>query len=764
MIGYVEQPHIKEEDQKVVVYVDYTNGSYNIRGYKNATLYQKGKRLKESEQKSGIELSFSDPISGTNPFDNYRKENYSRELLKRRRNEIEKRLKALKKTYPGFRYSKKLIKYVDPIMYKSLQDFDGRNRQSNNRLETDNNKVLLLDDTDFSDRYLMAMTRTYPRNQYSNLSKKEYEKKCRKLRRNELKEAGIAVSYHIGLFNVSEKLSLLDRINGFIIARNQEKLIGKKAVKRSILLKKEYLLEQSNKFNNEVNNYVEKSKANMLKLDELNVDLSKKISRDSEKEQRSSEIREKNVKTDKLRRKVSTRTDSIRNKNYLNKKGNKRKIKVPFIKKLNKLRRKRTEKYCPIRSMRYKYNKKGLAIVGVTALAISGTIGILEAYNNQKIPTIRRKVDTTEQYVIPLSSVDVNQNSFEGVALETVDELPADRIQEDESTKTEETITNQSQALDVVFIDSEKENLTEASIIENNEEQEAQVESDAIEENNENETQIDSNAIEYNNENETQIESDTIEENIENETQVESDAIEENVENETQAESDAIEENVENETYVESDAIEENIENETQVESIITEESKDNNQETANYKKEIIPKEELLSLENIEKRIENLKSDTELFEINNLSKEEQEELFKKTVLSKYQKVIVIGEKPKSKELKDMLVMNNQKYYETPEGTGTSGRFGKHVNFTIEFIDIKNENGIWKRVTKQGLDLYSLIQENPNIEYSIHFKGLGFVHKSQFEDITRAQAEYMMKNGENQNIESNHIDTFDEEER
>lgn len=200
-----------KKDKGVKVVVDYTRGYYNIIGIYNDRVYQIHK-----------------PIRGHDK-DGFFKASYSRRLVKLRRKQMERDIKKIIKKDPNFKYSEKMIKKVDPLMYKVLQDWDMKS------------------ETTYALDYLKTMIQKFDKEQSFYVAREFYDESCASARKDDLARAGIDISYNVGLFNTSKSLNIFDKIKGMIIARNQAKLI-KANVKSSLILKKNYYLDDIDRF------------------------------------------------------------------------------------------------------------------------------------------------------------------------------------------------------------------------------------------------------------------------------------------------------------------------------------------------------------------------------------------------------------------------------------------------------------------------------------------------------------------------------------
>lgn len=191
----------------VNVKVDYYNGTYTVKGIYNNKI-----------------LPLRIPITGVDK-DGYFKRNFSQGLILERKRQMKRILKKIKKECPDFKFSKKLIKNVDPLMYKALKSWDK------------------MAETTYATDYLKTMVQTFDESSFAKTSQGTYEEKCRNARRKDLKKHGIRMSYDVALFNTSKNLSLLDRIRGIRIAKKQEKLASVEVKKSTFMKKREVSLD-----------------------------------------------------------------------------------------------------------------------------------------------------------------------------------------------------------------------------------------------------------------------------------------------------------------------------------------------------------------------------------------------------------------------------------------------------------------------------------------------------------------------------------------
>lgn len=243
----------------VKVEVDYHTGYYYIYG-----IYQ------------GDPIRIQKPIRGTDRDGEF-KASFSRRLIGYRREEMENEMERILKEEPNFKYSPKLLKKVDPLMYKILEDWD---------------RISL---TTYSRDYLKTMTCDYSKS----------KEQCRKIRAKKLRRAGISMSYETGLFKTSKGLKFMDRVRGSIFARNQKQMCNAK-VDSSFILKDDY----------------EEDSDLEIELVDLNENSPKKEHKAS-KEQFKQALRSNGVAVKEEKkslkhfgRKLADKADSIKNKKY----------------------------------------------------------------------------------------------------------------------------------------------------------------------------------------------------------------------------------------------------------------------------------------------------------------------------------------------------------------------------------------------------------------------------------------------------------------
>ncbi|MBR1540367.1 MAG: hypothetical protein IJ629_04270 [Clostridia bacterium] len=199
------------DDKEIKVVVDYARGYYSIIGVYNGEVH-----------------SINKPINGVDN-DGYYKDNFSRNLLRRRRTQIFRRLRRLNKKDESFQYDKGMITKVDPMLFKLLEDWDK------------------MAGTNYSNEYLKIMTQKIERNAGGTEPTDFYKKRVQRIRMTNFFESGIRVSYNVGLLNANKSLSIFDRIRGIRFARAQRELAGAD-YHSSLRVKKDYYLQDMSDF------------------------------------------------------------------------------------------------------------------------------------------------------------------------------------------------------------------------------------------------------------------------------------------------------------------------------------------------------------------------------------------------------------------------------------------------------------------------------------------------------------------------------------
>ena len=189
----------------VKITVDYENGCYNIAGIRGETVHTERK-----------------PIRGIDKDIQY-KASYSSSIRKMRRRELIRRAERLKAKDPSFKYTEKSLKNVDELMFKTLKDWDN------------------MAHTDYANSYLKIASKVIDRKDFPKMSRKDFKRKCIRIRRRELNNLGINISYNVGLLNTSSSLTFLDKIKGMLIARRQSKVLGVRTYSSLYLKKARYV-------------------------------------------------------------------------------------------------------------------------------------------------------------------------------------------------------------------------------------------------------------------------------------------------------------------------------------------------------------------------------------------------------------------------------------------------------------------------------------------------------------------------------------------
>ena len=189
------------KEQKLKIIVDYCSGYCNVLDEQNNEVYK-----------------FRNSANGYKKGELH-KIRYNRRFVKRSRYRMMKDIDAIYSSNPNAEYSMSLIKKADPLIYNILKDIDH------------------LKGTSYGIQYLKVMTQMVDKNNYSYFSMKEFKNICKEARRINLEKSGIDISYNLGLFNTSKKISVFDKIKGLHWAINQRKYSNAK-VKYSIILKR----------------------------------------------------------------------------------------------------------------------------------------------------------------------------------------------------------------------------------------------------------------------------------------------------------------------------------------------------------------------------------------------------------------------------------------------------------------------------------------------------------------------------------------------
>lgn len=178
--------------RSINIKVDYKAGKYIVSGIVN-----------------GKKITISKPISGIDT-DGYKKRNFSSKLIRNRRAQMDRDIDQVVKMYPDLKCSRKQLNNADPLMYKLLEEWDM--------------KV----GGDYAIDYLRSVIEKSDEKDFSKSSKESLDEKIFRNRKKNLKNAGIKISYDVGLFNANSKISLFDRIRGIRFAKKQEEMFGVK--------------------------------------------------------------------------------------------------------------------------------------------------------------------------------------------------------------------------------------------------------------------------------------------------------------------------------------------------------------------------------------------------------------------------------------------------------------------------------------------------------------------------------------------------------
>ena len=137
-----------------------------------------------------------------------------------------RKLKEIRKNNPRFIYSRSMVRKVDPLIYKALEEWDSMAK------------------TTYATDYLQTITQSFDWLERPELSDKEVEERSRNIRRSGLIGHGIDISYNVGLFKTSKQLTFLDKMRGIRFARIQKKLSDVE-LQNSLVLKPDYYLKDT---------------------------------------------------------------------------------------------------------------------------------------------------------------------------------------------------------------------------------------------------------------------------------------------------------------------------------------------------------------------------------------------------------------------------------------------------------------------------------------------------------------------------------------
>ena len=137
-------------------------------------------------------------INGVDKLDGFDKDQYSGVLMRTRKAKIESM----------YGLNKKQVKRIDPLVYITLLDYDEcvwiERKMISNTAET----------------YINTMAKEYEKRE--DESKKDYEIRCKRLRKKELEESEIEIEYKIDNLWKNKNLSLTDKVLIRYFAKNYE--------------------------------------------------------------------------------------------------------------------------------------------------------------------------------------------------------------------------------------------------------------------------------------------------------------------------------------------------------------------------------------------------------------------------------------------------------------------------------------------------------------------------------------------------------------
>ena len=231
----------------IKVTVDYYTGSYDVTSNLQGNMFGYYHSGNHTQHK---------PIRGIDR-DGIPKIQYSKIIKQKRKEELEKRIDELNAQDPSLKLSKKILKHLDFTLYKALEDWD----------------ILTRRETNYATTFLKIVAQNFEKPTNRKISSREFQKQCREKIARDLKNAGIDLTYNLGVFKIEQSeikhrnLTLSDKIKGMFIARKQKKYIGAKVKHNLFLSEPVFLEDQKLYFSNstDTSESLEHSKENMSK-------------------------------------------------------------------------------------------------------------------------------------------------------------------------------------------------------------------------------------------------------------------------------------------------------------------------------------------------------------------------------------------------------------------------------------------------------------------------------------------------------------------
>ena len=141
------------------------------------------------------------PISGANRYQRHYTANYSMQNTRDIKEKVLDALKEYSSRNPNFTYSKKMLSYVDPLIYNALEFCDPMLEKS------------------YSFEYVKSIIQSF--------GKSKTEEECRRIRKSVLDECGIIISYGNQEKDPSRHISFFDRLRATKLKEGYERLFGR---------------------------------------------------------------------------------------------------------------------------------------------------------------------------------------------------------------------------------------------------------------------------------------------------------------------------------------------------------------------------------------------------------------------------------------------------------------------------------------------------------------------------------------------------------
>ena len=688
------------------------------------------------------------PITGLNDHMTFSR-NYSAKAIKNGRDYMLYKIEKFQESNPGFKYSEKLIKNVDPLIFFALNRWD------------------MMGETNYALDYLKSIVQIYDKNKSVGKSKATYEEECKLARANELRKSGIDISYNIALLKTAGLLGISDKIRGMRMAELQEKLYGAKVTRNLIMKDRSTAIELNDMKtieNESTNSTEEPIQTHTIKTkdESSKIEITKReVQNNNNSEKSKKERKEKNQQpTKKTKKSVERRREREEKKSaYEAAKIKKAEENIAHKKaEQERIAKIESEKASKIRAEQEKIEKAKLEAERVARLkaeqeknsktekkdaenlkAEQERKAMAKAKRAEKLKAEQERFSNAKAEAEKLVKEKEKTSSgfFKGII---------GKIKKDSSNKTESNSTNSKGRWGRKILDAKDSILNKQFIKKEDSIKKEDVKKFAV-------TgvatllaagslvaavNVSNNSNNYN----VPI--------TEDET---TSSISEHVNNNSSKYNVSITENKTTSSVNESVSY-----NSPDIPEVYNE-PKSNLTEKNSTAEKIQPnnsKKENLE-ENLPKKEDIIKDD-----VTKKSDEEKIKEFKDFAFKKYMSAFVIGEKPK------VSILNNSYFSEKPDGSGKLGSFKKHPNYDISHINIVTKDGTYKKVDLEGENLDELLNECT--DYSIHFvdsktgSGYGFVQKSQLEalinEIIDVKTDELMDSILNDNVQTNNNNELD----